>query len=189
MKNQNMRIKTIYIGEIYLNFGKTQALILLIGVNNMVFLFLVQHAEAKPKEEDPERRITEKGRKETEKVAKFFKEHIGIGVSKIIHSTKTRARQTAEILAHYIKPKDVIEEEGLEPLADPLIWVNKLRDIRENVMIVGHLPHLSKLLSILIVKDPEAEIVKFRYSSIVCLEQGEDEKWRILWIIRPDIIP
>ena len=154
----------------------------------MVYLFLVQHGEARRKEEDPDRRLTERGISETELVGRFLRDRVGVRVDKIIHSTKLRAKQTAEILAKYLSPREIIEKEGLEPLADPTIWANKLRDIRENIMIVGHLPHLSKLLSILITGSSETEIVKFRYSGVVCLEKGEDEKWRILWMIRPDII-
>ena len=155
----------------------------------MVYILLVQHAEAKSKKEDPERRITERGREETIRVAKFFKESIGLQVDRIVHSTKTRAKQTAEILAQYLNPtKGISQESDLEPTADPNIWSEKLRRIDENIMIVGHLPHLSRLLSILILGTPEIEIVKFRYSNIVCLERDEEGSWRILWIIRPDIL-
>jgi len=141
----------------------------------MVYILLVQHAEAKSKKEDPERRITERGREETIRVAKFFKENIGLQVDRIVHSTKTRAKQTAEILAQYLNPtKGVSQESDLEPTADPNIWSEKLRRTNENIMIVGHLPHLSRLLSILILGTPEIEIVKFRYSNIVCLERDED---------------
>jgi len=155
----------------------------------MVYVFLVQHAEARKKEEDPERHITEKGKEETTKIARFFTENIGISIDKIIHSTKTRARETAEILAQYIKPRKGSQEEAdLEPLADPKIWAKKLGEIEENIMIVGHLPHLSKLTSILLCGDPDVEIVRFRYSNIVCLERTEEGKWILNWIIRPDII-
>lgn len=155
----------------------------------MPHIILTQHAEAKRKEEDPERNITERGREETERIAIFFKENIGIGIDEIIHSTKLRAKQTAEILAKYIKPREgVFEGENLEPTADPSIWAEKLKSINKNIIIVGHLPHLSKLTSLLVVGNPEIGIVRFRYSNMVCLERGEDNKWSILWIIRPDII-
>ncbi len=155
----------------------------------MVYVILMQHAKAKRKEEDPQRNITEEGREETEKIAKFFVDNIGLRIDKIIHSTKLRAKQTAEILSKYIKPRDgVIEKEGLEPNADPSIWAEKLSIINENIVIVGHLPHLSKLTSLLVAEDTEKELVVFQYSNMVCLERDDKGKWRILWIIRPDII-
>jgi len=66
-------------------------------------LYLVQHAEAKRKEEDPERPLSEKGRVDIRKVAVYIAGHINIKVSAIIHSGKTRARQTAEALAEYLR--------------------------------------------------------------------------------------
>lgn len=151
----------------------------------MVEIYLVQHAKAKSKEEDPERRITEEGRAETEKVAKFVKDKIK--VAKIFHSTKTRARQTAEILKEYLQPSEFKEEKDLEPLADPKKWAEKLKEARENTMIVGHLPHLSRLASLLLIGDQEQEIVKFRYSGIVCLE-GENGKFKVKFYITPDLL-
>jgi len=59
-------------------------------------VYLVRHGKAKSKEEDPERHLTERGAEEVRRVARFLAA-AGIQVSKILHSGKTRARQTAEI--------------------------------------------------------------------------------------------
>ncbi len=144
-------------------------------------VYLVQHAEAKSEEEDPERRITKKGRKETEKVAEFLKK-VGVKVDVIFRSTKTRAKQTAQIFSEYLGAK-VEEKDNLEPLADPKIWAEGIREEKRNVMIVGHLPHLSKLLKELV----GCEAVKFRYSGVLCLER-EEETLKVLWYVTPDII-
>ncbi len=144
-------------------------------------VYLVQHAEAKSEEEDPERRITEKGRKETEKIAEFLKK-AGVKVDVIFHSTKTRAKQTAQIFSEYLGAK-VEEKDNLEPLADPKIWAERIREEKRNVMIVGHLPHLSKLLKELV----GCEVIKFRYSGVLCLER-EEETLKVLWYVTPDII-
>jgi len=155
----------------------------------MVYVILTQHGEAKRKDEDPQRNLTDKGREETKKIAEYFVRNIDIKVDRIIHSTKLRAKQTAEILSSIIKPTNgVIEEANLEPTADPSVWATKLSNLNENIIIVGHLPHLSKLVSLLVVNDSEKEIVRFRYSNMVCLERNDEERWRIMWIIRPDII-
>ena len=61
-------------------------------------LYLVQHGEAMSKDENPERPLTAKGRKNVTKTAKFLKKK-GIRVRKIFHSTKLRAKQTAQIIA------------------------------------------------------------------------------------------
>jgi len=151
-------------------------------------LYLVQHGEAKREEEDPARPLTENGRKEVERVAGFLAK-TGVKIQRILHSGKLRAAQTAEVLGQHLKPTRGIEKaEALEPLADPGIWIEKVNHMDEDVMLVGHLPHLKKLASLLLTGRDDLEIVKFRYGGVVCLERRENGLWSILWIIRPDIL-
>jgi len=153
----------------------------------LTLLCLVQHGEAVSEEVDPRRPLSERGRVEVERVASFLS-RAGLRVSKIIHSTKLRARETAEILARHLgAPTE--EAEGLEPRADPRPWAERLQSSVEDVMIVGHLPHLSRLASLLLLGREDAEVIRFRYGGVYCLEKGEDGRWRILWALRPDIIP
>jgi len=152
-------------------------------------LYLVQHGEARREEEDPSRPLTESGRIEVERVAEFLA-RAGVKVDRILHSGRLRAAQTAEILARYLGPSKGVEgAEGLDPLADPSIWAERLREVDEDLMIVGHLPHLAKLASLLTFKSPEPQIIEFSYGGVVCLERKASGSWSILWIIRPDIIP
>jgi phosphohistidine phosphatase len=151
-------------------------------------LYLVQHGIPKPESEDPQKPLSEIGKNEVEKVAKALKKS-GVKVSKIFHSGKLRAKETAEILGDYLNPPEGIgEAEGLNPLDPPDIWANKLSEIREPIMLVGHLPHLQKLCSFLVVKDPERPIVKFRQGGVVALERSEEEEWIILWTLYPDFL-
>ena len=151
-------------------------------------LYLVQHGEAKREEEDPSRPLTERGRAEIEETARFLAE-AGIRVERILHSGKLRASQTAEIIAHKLKPSKGVEKaEALEPMADPRIWAEKLEKLDEDLMLVGHLPHLRKLTSLLLIGKEEPEIVKFRYGAVACLEKGEKGSWSLIWLIRPEII-
>lgn len=64
----------------------------------MMRLYLVQHGEAKKEEEDPLRPLSERGREDVQRVAKYV-EKLDIKASIIFHSGKLRAKQTAEILA------------------------------------------------------------------------------------------
>ncbi|MCZ2845213.1 MAG: histidine phosphatase family protein [Candidatus Bathyarchaeota archaeon] len=64
-------------------------------------LYLVQHAEAKQEEEDPARPLSEKGWENLDKISDFLKGK-DIKVSKIFHSGKLRAKQTAEKLSEAI---------------------------------------------------------------------------------------
>jgi phosphohistidine phosphatase len=67
-----------------------------------MFVYLVQHAEAKRAEEDPNRGLTEQGAQSITRVAQYVGK-LPVAVSRILHSGKTRALRTAEILAAFLK--------------------------------------------------------------------------------------
>lgn len=152
-------------------------------------LYLVQHAEPMKKEVDPERPLTEKGWSEIRQVAAFVTERASVQASRILHSGKTRARQTAEALAEYLKPQGGVEAaEGLDPLADPSIWADRLAEQGEDLMLVSHLPHLSKLASRLLCRDEEMMIVDFQMGGVVCLGRDEEGVWSVKWMIVPGLM-
>lgn len=151
-------------------------------------LYLVQHGVPKPESEDPQKPLSETGKKEVEAIAKILRAK-GVKVNQIFHSGKLRASQTAEILADYLAPgKGISQAEGLNPLDPPDIWEEKLRGIEEDIMLVGHLPHLQKLCSKLVVGDSEKPILKFRQGGIVALERDERTQWIITWTLYPDFV-
>jgi phosphohistidine phosphatase len=152
-------------------------------------VYLVQHAEAKREEEDPTRPLSGKGRKGVRKVARYAAKHLRIQVDQIIHSGKLRAKQTAEVLAEHLRPtKGVASADGLEPLADPKVWKNRLAEITTDIMLVGHLPHLSKLTGMLLSGDEGKEVVAFKMGGIACLEKDESGRWTIQWVVTPEIL-
>jgi len=152
-------------------------------------LYLVQHAKSKAKEEDPERPLTDEGREEIEKMAIFAGKNCGIEVRKIIHSGKLRAKQTAEILAGKLRPPEGCEEaDGLDPMAEPSTWARKIEDIDENIMLVGHLPHLGNLAGVLLYGDAAKNPINFHNSAIIRLVRNSEPRWLIDWIIVPSLI-
>jgi phosphohistidine phosphatase len=76
-----------------------------------MFVYLVQHAEAKREEEDPGRDLTEKGRLDIERVARYLKK-LNVQVKQIVHSGKTRAQSTAKVLASHLNPPDGVPMAG-----------------------------------------------------------------------------
>jgi len=148
-------------------------------------LFLVQHGESLPKEEDPNQGLSKQGIKETEAVAAIASEQ-NIQVSRIIHSGKKRALETAEIFLKVLEPEDgIMKGHGLAPLDDVAAFAATI-DIGENVMIVGHLPFMERLVSHLVVGSPEKVVVKFQNSGIVCLDtEGDDKSFFVRWAIFP----
>ncbi len=78
-------------------------------------LFLVQHGEARPGNEDSERSLTEHGAETVSRMADWAA-RTGIRVDQIRHSGKLRAEQTASIFAKKLDaPKGIIAVKGLNP--------------------------------------------------------------------------
>jgi phosphohistidine phosphatase len=151
-------------------------------------LYLVQHGEAKSKAEDPERPLTERGRECVARVAAFAA-GAGLQVGQIRHSGKRRAEETASILAEYLSPGEgVAAVSGLAPKDDVHPIAEALQGEREPVMLVGHLPFLDRLASLLVTGDAERSAVHSQKGGIVCLMR-EDEKWVVGWMVTPDLIP
>ena len=61
-------------------------------------VYLAQHGLAEPKEIDPERPLSEQGHEDVRRLAAFL-EGKGLRVEQALHSGKTRAEQTAALLA------------------------------------------------------------------------------------------
>jgi len=152
-------------------------------------LYLVQHAEPKRKEEDPTRPLSDRGWKNIGKMARYAKEHLCIEVVRIVHSGKLRAKQTAEVIAEHLNHAIcMVTDENLEPLADLRIWKRGLVETSEDIMLVGHLPHLSKLASHLLAGDENKEVVAFKMGGIICLERDQQRRWTIQWMVNPETI-
>jgi phosphohistidine phosphatase len=150
-------------------------------------LYLVQHGEALGKDVDPERPLSERGRQEVDKVAQFAAKNCSMELSHIHHSGKLRARQTAEIEAKSLGLPEPVEIDGLAPLDDPSIWSCRLAELNDSIMLVGHLPHLARLVGALLCGNAEAAPAAFRMGGMVALARGEG-KWSLQWMIVPDIL-
>lgn len=148
-------------------------------------LYLVQHGEAKDERTDPERGLTQKGRSEVERTARFAKE-AGIEHLEVFHSGKKRARETAEIMAWHLGAK-IIASDGLSPLDDPLLWKERVDSVSNDIMLVGHLPHLKGLAGLLVVGDKDKDIIDFKMGGIVCLRKKEG-RWRVEWVVTPEVV-
>lgn len=155
-------------------------------------LYLVQHGEAKPKQQDPQRHLTEKGLRDVRKAADFIRP-LGLSVDAVWHSGKARAARTAEILASVITvSQGALQREGLAP-NDPVgVTAKELSSFDEDLMIVGHMPFLGKLASALVAgdesADESADVVAFQQGGIICLERDEGGAWRLGWMVIPELL-
>jgi len=153
-----------------------------------LFLYLVQHAEAKKEAEDPARDLTAKGLQDIKRVANYL-EKLNLPVKQVFHSGKTRALSTARILAESLNPSQGISEtQGLAPLDDPGSWAGQISKMDEDIVLVGHLPHLAKLAALLLTGDQEKNVINFKMGGMVCLRRMAAGQWAVDWMVIPEII-
>lgn len=145
-------------------------------------LYLVQHGQATSEEENPDRPLTEQGVDEARRVARDAVERWGVAPARILHSEKTRAFQTAELWARHVGV-GVEEVAGLAPNDDPTAWPPRLDAEQNDLMLVGHLPHLAKLATLLVTGVPDPPVVGFRPGALVALERDQS-RWTI-WLVLP----
>jgi phosphohistidine phosphatase len=151
-------------------------------------IYLVRHADAKNEGEDPSMPLSEKGLQDIKQVASFLS-RLNIKTGNIFHSGKLRARQTAEVLFEYLRPVHGISEaDGLSPLDAPLIWKERLGDMKDSVFLVGHLPHLAKLASVLLCAETGKNIVMLGTAGVMCFLRDNAGEWYLQWMMSPDVV-
>src|SRR5437868_7063190 len=150
--------------------------------------YLVQHGKAKDAGEDPNRGLSDEGRVEVTRVAEFLAA-LRISVSLIQHSGKARAEETAHLLADSIRTTaGPTHTEELNPDSDPLIAANFLKVYDDDIMIVGHLPHLERLAAVLLTGNQDCCPVRFQNGGVVCFEKAAHATWSLLWAVTPDLL-
>ncbi len=145
-------------------------------------IFLVHHGDAVGPDVDPRRPLSERGRGAALLLADEAGRR-GVKPVAIWHSGKLRARQTAEAFWKICSPfASMTAERGLQP-ADPPVWMrDRLFGEKRDILLVGHMPNLLRLLRMLIGEDPETSSVSFPLHGMVSLESVGDqwkESWRI----------
>lgn len=148
-------------------------------------LFLVQHAKAASKEIDPDRPLTEEGLRDIQGICEFIKS-LNLSVDYLWHSGKTRARQTAEILAEVITVANgIAAHDGLAPNDDVRVIKDQIVSAQNDIMIVGHMPFVAKLASLLLIGSESTQTIAFMQGGVVCLNCTDECKWQLEWMIIP----
>ena len=150
-------------------------------------LYLLQHGAAKSASDDPARPLTEEGRRAVERAAEFLAAR-GVRVERVEHSDKLRAQQSAEILAVRLLPTDGRHQvAGLAPNDDVEPTRARLMEESRSLMLVGHLPHLSRLVSRLLGLDADRPVVQFQMGGVVRLDRDDSRTWTVRWVLPPKL--
>jgi phosphohistidine phosphatase len=152
-------------------------------------LYLVQHGASKSETEDPQRSLTDEGRRVVEQMAQYLAS-VGVALDRIEHSEKLRARQTAEILAAALHPREGTKQvSGIGPNEDIQPVRERLQMEANDLMLVGHLPYLSRLVATLLGLERDQPVVEFRMGGVVRLSRNQSGQWTLQWAVIPDLLP
>jgi phosphohistidine phosphatase len=151
-------------------------------------IYLTQHGLAVPKDVDPNRPLSEQGRVDVQRLADFLNK-AGVQVGRVLHSGKTRAEQTAAIIAEALLPVGQPQEHtGLRP-KDPLEKLSpEIAFWSVDTLIVGHLPYLGRLASLLLASEPDRPLLAFQPGTMACLEKDPEDHWVLVWMVRPELL-
>jgi phosphohistidine phosphatase len=161
-------------------------------------LYIIRHAIAVDEgtagyESDSERPLTDKGRKKMRQIAKGLR-NLGVGFDLILSSPYVRARETAEILADVFKMrKNITFTESLIPLATPELLIGEINESYsvDSIAVVGHEPHLSTLIGILVAENAKIDVTLKKGG--VCYLSADDLHHRdhramLEWLLTPGIL-
>jgi phosphohistidine phosphatase len=144
----------------------------------------MRHGDAVSAAENPQRPLSLGGRQRVEKTARLAADR-KVQVSRIYHSRILRAQETAEILARHIMPgAGIAPLSGLLPDDDPTALRAEFDGITDSILLVGHLPFLSRLAGLLVNGDTERAVVDFFPATMVYCSKSAG-RWKMNWRITP----
>lgn len=148
-------------------------------------LYLMRHGEALSPDKDPERGLTDNGKLKIELVATHLRKE-GVSFSQVFHSSKKRARETAEIMTRIISPGVIpAAHKHITPNDDPHSIINEINDWDKDTLIASHLPFVPNLMTLLTDQDAYLSAISFETGTVVCLERNDKAAWITKWATSP----
>jgi phosphohistidine phosphatase len=158
-------------------------------------LYILRHAIAAPlgevgNQDDARRPLTPEGREKMKKIARGMK-NLGLKFDLIVSSPAARARQTAQIAARALKGKTEVQfSRHLAGGGNPVALLKEMggkRSAPKSVLLVGHEPGLSVLISTLISGDEKSRIVMRKGGLAKLTTEGSAQKPRaaLEWLLTP----
>ena len=141
-------------------------------------------------ENDSDRPLVPKGERRLRKAAAAMRK-MEVSFDLILSSPFVRAKQTAEIVADGLKLKKRLQfSDALVSGGSAKALIRQLSELEpapESVLLVGHEPDLSRLISLLVAGD-EFAAVEMKKGGLCKLETAElqpDQCARLAWLLTP----
>ncbi|HEY9080318.1 phosphohistidine phosphatase SixA [Magnetovibrio sp.] len=152
-------------------------------------LLLVRHGKAEFGPEEADRHLSARGRADVEAVAEHLKTQ-EITVGRVVHSTLSRARETAEILAEKIAPGVQLEElPGIEPWGNVTAFAKLAEKWTEDTMVCGHEPFMGEAVSYLMAGNAHAGMVEVKTGTVMALAHNPyGDSWQMRWMLTPRLV-
>ena len=149
-------------------------------------LYIVQHGDSVPKDIDPDRPLSDRGRADVQRLTEWLLSH-KVQIAQILHSGKTRAKETAEILRPLLKsPSQIHESAGLGPNDSPEALLYQLLDPKKDTLVAGHMPFVARTVSQALTGAPDRQLVEFVPGSVAGIERNDGASWRLFMFARPE---
>jgi phosphohistidine phosphatase len=161
----------------------------------MTDLYIVRHGIAvepgTPGMTDDERPLTPKGEKRMRQIARGLRK-LNLKLDRIITSPLPRARATAEIIADALDARNILETSSVLQTGTSAATVQRfLRERSEDrLMIVGHNPTLSDLVSLLVLGSTQPRICDLKKGGIAALAHmvAAKDLYDVTWLATPRLV-
>jgi phosphohistidine phosphatase len=145
-------------------------------------VYLMRHATAQEPGSGPDaaRPLTEQGRREARDAGDALRDRKA-AVTAILSSPRTRARETAELVASALGGGVTVQlRERLTCGSTAALYLDEIRSVKAGeVLLVAHNPELSAFASALV-----CEAVSFSPSTICAVDLESDDA-RLVWLRHP----
>jgi phosphohistidine phosphatase len=154
-----------------------------------MLLYLLQHGEAVPEAENPDRPLTAIGRADIERLGDFLVAS-KVRIDRIVHSGKLRAETSAAIIAQKLPNAPQIElHDRLLPGDSPEWLADAVAGWKDDTLVVGHQPFMGRCVSRLILGKEPPVVVDFVPGTIACLaRRGATGAWFLSWMMTPGLL-
>jgi len=144
-----------------------------------------------PSARDVDRPLTAEGARKVRKAGRALRS-LGIRPDLLLHSGLVRARETAELLAVHLRPREprLLVADALEPDADPIRVLERVARLKvRSLVAVGHAPNLDRVIALAcgIVGPPLTELGK---AGAACLDLPDPGRspGRLVWLLPPKLL-
>lgn len=142
----------------------------------------MRHGQASDASVDPDQGLSDIGRAEVQQLANRMVNG-DLQFARIFHSSKARARQTAEIMRTTLSPDaDISEHPSIKPNDDPETLISHINGWHQDTLVVSHLPFLPTLISRL--TGYSVTSIAFQPATLICLDQ-KNQGWELEWAETP----